>query len=143
MLNTLDPTVSNPQIWPTFPRQIPTTDRHLAPQPLVSDDVEIKLADTSETSAPLNAIPLLLLRRLAVDEQLRAELEAAPVETLARHGVHIAPEQMPAAVSLPSSEAMEGALRIYASGEDETAKVRFSGFLGGLIDLIGGLFGDD
>jgi hypothetical protein len=84
---------------------------------------------------PLSQIPLYFLRRLAVDDRLRADLEADPVRTLARHGIHVAAHQIPAVVSLPGSQALHETLKAHSTDEDES-KARF--FIGWLGSLIGG-----
>lgn len=82
---------------------------------------------------PLSQIPLYFLRRLAVDDRLRAELEADPARTLARHGIHVAAHQIPAVVSLPGAEALRETLKACATDEDESKARFFIGWLGVLI----------
>ncbi len=89
---------------------------------------------------PLSRVPLTFLRRLAVDDRLRAELETDPTGTLARHGVHVPPEAIPAAVSLPSPATLDRALRLHATAEDESSAARYFGLLGG--GLLDGLSDD-
>ncbi len=90
---------------------------------------------------PLSRVPLGFLRQLAADDRLRAELEADPAATLARHGVRVPPEAIPAAVSLPSSEALDRVIRASSSQEDESARLFYAAVLGG--SLIGALLGED
>lgn len=85
---------------------------------------------------PLDRVPLAFLRRLAADDRLRAELEIDPAGTLARHGVHTPPEAIPAAVSLPSREALEEMLRATSTQEDQSIQRYYAGFLGGLVDSL-------
>ena len=79
-------------------------------------------------------VPLAFLRRLAVDDRLRAELEADPAETLARHGIHVDPESLPAEAKLPRAQAIRDALRMYCGEEAEAAIVRHTGYFGGIDD---------
>ena len=103
------------------------------------DDLEVLAPESKAADNSLSQVPLLFLRRLSVDEGLRAELEVDPVRTLARHGIHVTPQQIPATVRLPPRSAVDRALQIYASAEDESKERQYFGLLGGLLD---GLFGD-
>lgn len=108
-------------------------------------DLEV-LSAPRRTAAvhPLSRVPLAFLRRLVVDDRLRAELETDPVGTLERHGVHVPPEAIPTAVSLPSSQALHQTLRAYATEEESLALIKYVGWVGGFVDgLLDGLFGDD
>ncbi len=124
-----------PQMPPVLLRQWPADDWPLAdPAALQALSVSRAIADSN----PLARVPLGFLRRLAIDDRRRAELEIDPMGTLARHGVHVPPEAIPATVSLPSPGTLDQALRIYATAEDESASVRYFGLLGGLLDGFSG-----
>lgn len=89
----------------------------------------------SGTDAPVTtSIPLSFLRRLAADAGLRAELEASPMETLARHGICVAPHDLPADVRLPNSRDLDDVVLQYSSGDDDkyANPTHFWGFLGGV-----------
>ena len=88
----------------------------------------------SSTPDALSRISLDFVRRLAADARLRAALAADPATTLACHGIYVDPEKIPAVVSLPGPDALEGVLRIHATGEDAAARLKFGGFLGGFLD---------
>lgn len=57
-------------------------------------------------SVPLNqGFPLL--QKLASDDAFRRELEERPAEALARFGLEVSPEDLPAEISLPSAAALQ------------------------------------
>ncbi len=78
------------------------------------------------------ALSLAFLRRVAADDQLRAELERDPVATLTRYGIHLDPKSVTAHVSLPASEAIQEALQTHCDDESLTRVLRYNGFFGGL-----------
>ena len=63
-------------------------------------------ASTSHSS-PSNVDQLTFLRRIAHDDQLRAELESNPRAALSRIGVHCEPGDDPERVELPSKLAVQ------------------------------------
>jgi hypothetical protein len=87
----------------------------------------------AETAVPAStSIPLSFLRCLAADAGLRAELEAAPAATLARFGIRVASQDLPAEVRLPTRRDLENVVLQYASGDDDRYidPTHFWGFLG-------------
>ena len=116
-------------------RQRPADDWLLA-EP---DDLEVLTTPRATALVhPLSRIPVAFLRRLVADDRLRTELETDPVGTLARHGVHVPSEAIPATVSLPSPKTLVRTLRFHTTSEDESATARYFGLLGGLLDGLSG-----
>ena len=87
---------------------------------------------SAKTSNRNSEITLAFLRRVLSDDRLRQELEADPQAALARCGIHVAPESLPATVTLPSNEALRMALRIHCGEESEAGLIKHLGFFGGL-----------
>ena len=131
--------IGTPQIPLALLRQRPAEDWLSFEQ----DGLEVVTPESTDANDNLlSQIPLFFLRRLVTDDRLRAELEADAAGTLAQHGIHLTPGQIPAAVSLPSPEELEAVLRIHATAEDDSAFVRWAGFLGDLLDDLVGLLDD-
>lgn len=96
----------------------------------MSDDADVVIpAVGSDRTRSQAEIPLHFIRQLAGDERLREELLRDPKTTLARHGVHLACEQVPADLRLPSGEELRGALHAFRTEEDEMTVLRHLGFL--------------
>ncbi len=60
------------------------------------------------------------LQGLATDESLRAELQAHPVETLAKYGIEMDAATLPSEIKLPEASDVEGALQLGVLSELRT-----------------------
>lgn len=78
----------------------------------------------------LSSVPsggqLAFLRRVASDDQFRAEVEADPQAKLAEFGLHIAEDDLPTRVTLPGKSALGDSVLEASSGPP----LRWNGFLG-------------
>lgn len=63
---------------------------------------------------------------LAQDDSFRAELIANPLAVLAEHGIQLDPKDLPAAIQLPTKEAV----RALFEGDDESAAQEIKPWLG-------------
>ena len=70
--------------------------------------------DRKETGTTLSLQEHPRLFRLLHSESFRAELRARPVETLAEHGVHLDPADVPSHVVLPQPEGVADPVRWHA-----------------------------
>ncbi len=92
--------------------------------PAATREVEVP-ADYIDTPISISMTPAEahdFITRLAGDDRFRSEIERDPANALARHGIHVPLEHIPAGATLPSKDALAKALANFKqSGEIDLA----------------------